>query len=81
MKSMTGFWGASLLKGLMWIIGSIILIVIIIILIVTVFKVCIRKVITTLVSVKSTDFSDLYPIPPWIAPYDDEDDDELENCI
>ena len=53
MKSMTGFWGASFLKGLIWIIGSIIRIVIIIILIVMIFKVCNRKVITTLVSVKS----------------------------
>ena len=74
------FWGAFFLKGLIWIIGTIILIVIIIILIVMVFKVCIRKVITTLVSVKSTDFPDLYPLPSLSAPYIDEDDDELEYC-
>ena len=39
-----------------------------------VLRICIRKVITTLVSVKSTYFPDLYPIPPWIAHDDDEDD-------
>ena len=51
-----------------------------IILIVIVLKICIRKVVTMMVSVQSTDFPDLYPIPSWIAPYIDADDDELEYC-
>ena len=80
MQSMTGFWGASFLKGLVWIIGSIFVIVIVIILIVIVFKVCVKKVEKTLVSVQSTDIPDLYPVPAGIAPYHNEDD-ELDDCL
>lgn len=74
-------WGTSLLKGLVWIIGGMILTMIGIILIITIFKVCVKKVGMTMVTVQYTDTPDLFPTPDWIPPYPDslDDDDELDD--
>uniref|UniRef100_A0AAQ4PU20 Cystatin domain-containing protein n=1 Tax=Gasterosteus aculeatus aculeatus TaxID=481459 RepID=A0AAQ4PU20_GASAC len=83
MQAWVGSWGTSLLKGLLWMLGGIFLSVIIITLLVTVLKICVRKVVSTHVSVEHTSTTIQCPVQEWTPPYPDssDSDDECEACV
>ena len=82
MQAWVGSWGASLLKGLIWIIGGIILVIIVITLITTISKICVGRIVTTYASGQHTSIPMEHPVQKWTPPYLDSDDsDELEDCV
>lgn len=76
MQAMTGFWGSSVISGLLWAGGAIFFIVLLFMLMVTLIKVCVKKTTATLVTVTCPDQPDLYPLPDWIPPYHESTDSD-----